>query len=80
MTSEQLYCFAMIQVLLVFLLASFRLRATDQNSKALPLLQCAISAELFSWLFYFWPASGLSLVLSLSLSALNMPKLPAAVK
>lgn len=77
MTSEQLYCFAMIQVLLVFLLASFRLRATDQNSKALPLLQGAISAELLSWLFYFWPASGLSLVLSLSLSALNMSLLTA---
>jgi diguanylate cyclase (GGDEF)-like protein len=77
MTSEQLYCFAMFQVLLVFLLASFRLRATDQNSKALPLLQGAISAELLSWLFYFWPAMGLSLVLSLSLSALNMSLLTA---
>ena len=77
MTSEQLYCFAMIQMLLVFLLASFRLRATDQNIKALPLLQGAISAELFSWLFYFWPTVGLSLVLSLSLSALNMSLLTA---
>ncbi|WP_233078884.1 GGDEF domain-containing protein [Rheinheimera soli] len=77
MTSEQLYCFAMIQVLLVFLLASFRLRATDQNSKALPLLQAAIAAELLSWLFYFWPAYGLSLVLSLSFSALNMSLLTA---
>ncbi|CAI3806433.1 GGDEF domain-containing protein [Rheinheimera sp. MM224] len=77
MTSEQLYCFAMIQVLLVFLLASFRLRANDQNSKALPLLQGAICAELLSWLFYFWPAVGLSLVLSLSLSALNMSLLTA---
>ncbi|MDF3125222.1 GGDEF domain-containing protein [Rheinheimera sp. 1928-s] len=77
MTSEQLYCFAMIQVLLVFLLASFRLRATDQNSRALPLLQAAIAAELLSWLFYFWPAPGPSLVLSLSFSALNMSLLTA---
>lgn len=66
----------MVQVLLVFLLASFRLRATDQNSKALPLLQGAMGAELFSWLFYFWPL-GLTLVLSLSLSALNMSLLTA---
>jgi diguanylate cyclase (GGDEF)-like protein len=77
MTSEQLYCFAMMQVLLVFLLASFRLRATDQTSRALPLLQGAISAELFSWLFYFWPEPGLSLILSISLSALNMSLLTA---
>lgn len=77
MTSEQLYCFAMIQVLLVFLLASFRLRATDKNSKALPLLQGAIAAELLSWLFYFWPEYGPSLVLSMCLSALNMSLLTA---
>jgi len=77
MTSEQLYCFAMVQVLLVFLLASFRLRANDQNSKALPLLQGAIGSELLSWLFYFWPTPGLSLLLSLSLSALNMSLLTA---
>jgi diguanylate cyclase (GGDEF)-like protein len=77
MTSEQLYCFAMIQVLLVFLLASFRLRATDQNSKALPLLQGAIAAELLSWLFYFWPEHGPSLVLSMCFSALNMSLLTA---
>ncbi len=77
MTSEQLYCFAMIQILLVFLLASFRLRATDQNSKALPLLQVAISSELFSWLFYFWPEQGAALVLSMCFSALNMSLLTA---
>lgn len=77
MTSDQLYCFALVQLLLVFLLASFRLRATDQNSKALSLLQGAIGAELFSWLFYFWPDRGLMLVLSLSLSALSMSLLTA---
>ncbi len=77
MTSEQLYCFAMIQILLVFLLASFRLQAIEQNTKALPLLQGAIAAELFSWLFYFWPEQGLLLVLSMCLSAVNMSLLTA---
>jgi diguanylate cyclase (GGDEF)-like protein len=77
MTSEQLYCFAMIQVLLVFLLASFRLRVTDQAVNALPLLRFAISAEIISWLFYFWPEQGFSLVVSMSLSALNMSLITA---
>lgn len=69
MTSEQLYCFAMIQILLVFLLASFRLQAIEHHTKALPLLQWAIAAELLSWLFYFWPEQGVLLVLSICLSA-----------
>lgn len=77
MTSEQLYCFAMIQVLLVFLLASFRLRVNDQTVNALPLLRFAISAEIMSWLFYFWPDQGFSLVVSMSLSALNMSLIAA---
>ena len=77
MTSEQLYCFAMIQILLVFLLASFRLQAIEHNTKALPLLQWAIAAELLSWLFYFWPEQGVLLVLSMCLSAVNMSLLTA---
>lgn len=72
MSAEQLYTFAILQVSLVLLLASSRVRPPERDMLGLRYLQAALSCEAISWLFYLWPQSFYPLVISSVASAANI--------
>jgi len=72
MSSEQIYCLAMMQLSLVLLLASSRIKVASQQRSTLAWLQWALLADATSWLFYLWPQHWLWLSLSALGSAANL--------
>lgn len=55
MTTEQLYSLAMMQLALVLLIASSRVKPINRDTSSLRYFQAALLFDAFSWLFYLWP-------------------------
>ncbi|MCT8125060.1 diguanylate cyclase [Alishewanella sp. BS5-314] len=71
MNTEQLYTLAMMQLLLVLLLASSRVKPPAPDKPSLGYLQLALSFDALSWLLYLWPTQLLLLFGSSLASAIN---------
>jgi len=55
MSAEHLYTVAMIQLALVLLIASSRVRPVNRDVVSLRYFQAALACDALSWLFYLWP-------------------------
>lgn len=55
MSAEQLYTLAMVQLALVLLLASSRVKPINRDTSSLRYFQVALAFDALSWLLYLWP-------------------------
>lgn len=55
MSAEHLYTLAMIQLALVLLLASSRIKPVKRDCTGLRYLQAALAFDALSWVLYLWP-------------------------